>query len=127
MAKEKGFNAEHDVFLYLEEHSFDPVGKYVIVESKATGAPGLKDPANCKGKLCKMTTGERQMSEQWIEDRLTKAGITGTEAKDIMKSIKDNDGMVQRVYAQTNENGTVYNIIKSVGEEDVKMGGIWTP
>jgi hypothetical protein len=103
----------------------DAKGNYVIVESKATGGLKASDPSDCVMELCKMKTGERQMSKEWIKDRLEKI-VSEPELSQIVEGLDKNNGKVKRVYAQTDEAGTTYHEVVDVGSEgkDVKIGGV---
>ena len=103
----------------------DKAGNYVIVESKATGGTKMADPDGCVAKLCTMQTGERQMSEKWIKDRLDKLEIPQAEQDKILAGMKD--GSTKRIYAQTDANGTSYHEINEPTVGNVKIGGVWTP
>ena len=105
----------------------DANGRYFIVESKATGGLKKSDPEGCVDKLCKMATGERQMSTQWILDRLEKAVPDPVERQKIIQGLKNNDGTVTRLYAQTDAKGTSYSVINHVDQNNVSIGKKWKP
>ena len=86
----------------------------------------MSDPEGCVAKLCTMKTGERQMSRKWIEDRLQKMVPDKDERQKIIDGL--DDGSVTRVYAQTDANGTIYNVInENKADKTVTIGGTWTP
>jgi hypothetical protein len=99
-------------------------GKYVIVESKATGGTKKADPVDCVGKLCNTEDG-RQMSDVWIKNRLLKIVPDPTERAKILADLEKNE--VTKVYAQTDGNGTSYHVIDNNGGKDVVIGDPWTP
>ncbi len=99
-------------------------GKYVIVESKATGGTKVSDPEGCVAKLCKTDDG-RQMSDEWIEKRLEKIVPDKAEREKILQALEDEE--VTKVYAQREGKGTSYHVIKDNGSDDVTIGGTWTP
>lgn len=105
----------------------DKNGNYVIVESKATGGTKKSDPDGCVAKLCTMKTGERQMSDQWIDDRLDAIVTDPVERQIIRDNLTKKNGVVTRVYAQTDEHGTQYNVIDRVNPTEVKIGKGWKP
>ncbi|MRW90360.1 hypothetical protein GJ699_10215 [Duganella sp. FT80W] len=101
-------------------------GKYVIVESKATGGTKNADPAGCVAKLCQTDDG-RQMSDDWIKARLQKIVPDPVERAQILDDLKN--GKVTKVYAQTDGAGTSYHVIDNVANnsKEVTIGGSWTP
>jgi hypothetical protein len=74
-----------------------------------------------------MATGERQMSTQWILDRLEKAVPDPVERQKIIQGLKNNDGTVTRLYAQTDAKGTSYSVINHVDQNNVSIGKKWKP
>jgi hypothetical protein len=105
----------------------DKKGNYVIVESKATGGKKMSDPEGCVAKLCTMQTGERQMSDKWIDERLDALVTDPVERQIIRNNLTRNNGVVSRVYAQTDGHGTQYNVIDRVNANEVKIGKTWEP
>lgn len=107
----------------------DADGNYVIVESKATGGKSNTDPSECVAKLCMMKTGERQMSDKWIKDRLDKMVPDPQERQKVLDALNDNK--VTKVYAQADgqseTSGIIYNVIDKKGNTDVVIGDPWTP
>jgi Pretoxin HINT domain len=110
----------------------DKNGKYVIVESKTTGAEGPKDLCGKTDKLCTLTGGERQMSNAWISERIK--GLPDPDRTLIENQMKD--GTLTRVYARTDGNGnTTYNTIgskdptknKDPGDITAEIGSVWIP
>lgn len=99
-------------------------GKYVIVESKATGGAKKSDPSDCVVKLCKTNDG-RQMSNEWIEARLDKIVTDPVERAKILQDLQSNK--VTKVYAQTDGAGTSYHVINNNGSKDVLIGDPWIP
>jgi hypothetical protein len=102
-------------------------GDWVIIESKGTGALKKSDPEGCKGGMCKMVGGERQMSDVWIDERLGKI-LNPTELAEY-KTAKA-AGKVKKVYAITDAKGvtTTHSIIDiRPGDKDVKVGSPWDP
>jgi hypothetical protein len=102
-------------------------GEWVILESKGFGAMKKSDPTGCKGGLCKMVDGERQMSDKWINDRLSKI-LSDEELVEYKAAVKANK--VKKVYAYTDGGGKTRMFeIENVGNEgiDVKVGGAWNP
>lgn len=100
-------------------------GDWVIIESKASGAVKKSDPTGCKGGMCKMVGGERQMSDVWIEARLDKI-LNATERAeyDAAKKAKK----VKKVYAYTDGKGqTKTYSIDEITSTDVKVGSPWDP
>lgn len=104
----------------------DKDGNYLIVESKATGGTKMGDPEDCVGSLC-MTKDGRQMSDQWINNRLEKAVPDKAERDKLMVAMSQNK--VKRIYAQTDKDGTIYNEILGVAGDDkaVIIGKEWKP
>ena len=105
----------------------DANGRYFIVESKATGGTKKADPDGCVDKLCIMVTGERQMSKKWIIARLEKAVPDAVERQKIIDGLENQDGSVTRLYAQTDANGTSYNVINELEPDKVTIGKKWKP
>lgn len=103
----------------------DKNGNYIIIESKATGGTKKADPEGCVDRLCTLSGGERQMSNQWIRERIDKLVTDPVEAKIIRDSLAL--GKVKRVYAVTDEKGTSYNEITSSGDTDARIGKTWKP
>jgi hypothetical protein len=113
----------------------DKNGKYVIVESKTTGAEGPKDLCGKTDKLCTLAGGERQMSNKWIVDRINSdKNLSPAEKADIIKGISNGD--TTRVYARTDGTGnTTYNTVGSkdpanngkLGDTTAEIGGVWIP
>ena len=75
-------------------------GKIYIVESKTTGVS-----EGCKaGSLCNTKSG-KQMSRDWVENRLDAAGVSSAEKSKILKGLAKNDGSIVRLYSGTNAKG----------------------
>ncbi len=75
-------------------------GKIYIVESKTTGVS-----EGCKaGSLCNTKSG-KQMSRDWIKERLDAAGVSKADQKKVLSGLKSNDGSVVRLYSGTNAKG----------------------
>lgn len=100
-------------------------GDWVIIESKASGAVKKSDPTGCKGGMCKMVGGERQMSDDWIEPRLSKI-LSDAELAEYDAAKRA--GKVKKVYAYTDGKGVTktYDVI-DIGSDDVKVGKPWDP
>ena len=109
-------------------------GKWVIVESKTTGSTNVRDPCDTTGSLCTLTGGERQMSDQWIIERVnSNPNLTQAEKTDIINGL--GTGNTSRVLAKTDGDGnTTFNEILPTTDAagvpsttDVRVGGTWTP
>lgn len=107
-------------------------GKYVIVESKAHGGEDRLGNKDTKGKMPLMKTGERQMSNDWIDKNL-EAMLPGPANKakrdEIRAGIADEStGTVTKVYVWTDKNGNAeYRKIKNVGDDDVSVSTVGWP
>lgn len=102
-------------------------GEWVILESKGFGAVKKSDPTGCKGGLCKMVEGERQMSDEWINARLGKI-LSDTEIAEYRAAQKA--GKVKKVYAYTDGSGQtkMFDIVDvGKGGRDVEVGKQWIP
>lgn len=102
-------------------------GDWVIIESKVSGAVKKSDPTGCKGGLCTMVEGERQMSDKWIEERLKKILSPAERAEYDAAKLA---GKVKKAYAYTDGNGVTktYSVVDiRPGNTDVKVGKAWDP
>ncbi len=120
---------------------FKKDGKYVIVESKATGGEKNGVPDNTVEKLTGTKKNGRQLSDAWIDNHLEnmvrKGEISSTEKDAIMGGLKS--GSTKRVYVQTDANGTSYHEVRggdkngnngkpgTLGKEARVMGTTWKP
>ncbi|MDY0977221.1 polymorphic toxin-type HINT domain-containing protein [Massilia sp. CFBP9012] len=103
----------------------DKNGNYVIIESKATGGTKKADPEGCVDRLCTVKSGARQMSNEWLQDRIDGLIDDPAEAQKIKNLVAAN--RVKKVYALTDEKGTSYNEITNNGNRDVEIGKKWNP
>lgn len=162
-AKEKGFRAELEVAALLDANGYKPVGgtfdikrypdvdsgfaawdgqtgidgiyknakgEYVIIESKGKGTAVKDDPSGCVDKLCNTNDG-RQLSLDWTVARLEKLIPDPVERARVERGLRN--GTVKRVYAQTDENGTVFHEVATPtgaggpNTRDAVIGGEWKP
>jgi hypothetical protein len=105
LVTEKGWNKqmlEHNGKSGIDSVYQDPkTGKIYIVESKASG---VKE--GCKaGSLCTVNDGSKQMSRDWIKDRLDAAGVSEAEKLKVINGLAKKDGSVVRLYSGTNAKG----------------------
>jgi RHS repeat-associated protein len=119
----KGSNGIDGVF----ERTNPATGKkeYVIVESKSTGGEKPSDPCGTVDRLCLLKSGERQMSDAWVNARIDDIAGSKSQADQIKQAIKE--GRTTKIYASSDENGTIFNKIDHVSATDVKIGAAWTP
>jgi hypothetical protein len=94
--------------------------EYIVAESKTTGDPKRGEPSGTKGALDTMTTGERQLSDQWINDRLDSSGLSAVEVKEIKAAMAA--GKLRKVYALTDQRGTRFFDVTNVSSTDVTIG-----
>ena len=88
--------------------------EYWVGESKTTGDPNAKAPTG-KGALKPMETGELQLSDKWISERLDRSGLSDLEVKEIRAAMAE--GRLKKFYAQTDSNGTrLYEVNNPKGE-----------
>lgn len=111
----------------------DKSGNYVIVESKATGGVKPTDPCGTKGDLCTVKSGERQMSDVWLRQRINELTAPPLAQADLDKlkveAMKD-PMTLQKVLARTDKEGnTSFHQINNKGMTgtDVVIGNVWTP
>ncbi len=108
----------------------DPVQyEYVVVETKAS-------VNGSAGDLATLTNGERQMSEEWLRDRLGKFFPNGSGGSDL-EALTDqlDEGNIRLVKADvTNVNvgesgsGSIkFEEINLVGRKEVTLGNNWNP
>jgi len=137
--KEKGFRAEWEIAKDLQAKGYKPVGntmtfqgnpqtayaswngqtgidaiyekdgKYYIIESKATGGKKSSDPDDCKLGLCKVVSGDLQMSRAWIDGRLEKMVPNKAERDKIIAQLDSGDAKL--IYAQRDAQGSSYHHI----------------
>jgi hypothetical protein len=105
----------------------NPNGKYVLIESKATGGTSKSDPEGCVDRLCKLKNDDRQMSKKYILERLQATVSDPVERQKIIDGLEKDDGSVTRVYAQIDARGPIYNVITETAEDGVKIGKKWNP
>lgn len=109
----------------------DQNGNFVIVESKATGGVKPNDPCGTKGDLCTVKSGERQMSDVWLRQRineLTAPPLAQADLKKLQDEAKKDPMTVQKVLSRTDKDGdTSFHQINNKGKEDVVIGNVWTP
>mgnify|MGYP000205632094 FL=1 len=107
-------------------------GKWVIVESKATGGVNPSDPSGCVAGLCNTQGSGRQMSRDWITQRIDKDSSLTPAQKQSIKGGLEN-GNTQRVYAQSDDaSGTKFFTINDKLDSDgnkipteAVVGNLW--
>ena len=102
-------------------------GEYIIIESKAKGGEVKDDVVGCVDKLCKVKSGDRQLSEKWTLDRLEKLVPNKAERDKIILGLST--GKTKRIYAQTDGGKTVFNEVDTPSGDttDAVIGKVWTP
>jgi len=103
----------------------DADGNYIIIESKAMDGEKPGDPEGCKAKLCMTKNSGRQLSKNWVNERLKDLVDDPDELAKIKAAMKD--GKVQRIYAQTDHKGTTYHHVVDLSNNDVELGKEWKP
>jgi len=100
--------------------------EYWVGESKTEtvyeqGKPRT-DPRGTVGKLKRVTSGERQLSDEWLEPRLDNFGLSATELRELKTAFKN--GKVKKFYSFTDAHGTrffeVHNVPGSRTEVTIK-------
>ncbi len=81
----------------------------------------------CVDKLCKVTNGDRQLSEKWTFERLEKLVPDKGERGKIIAGLAS--GKTKRIYAQTDGGKTVFNEVDTPNGDrtNAVIGKVWTP
>lgn len=103
----------------------DADGNYYIIESKAMGGKKPDDPQDCVAKLCMTKNSGRQLSDDWLKDRLESLVDDPEELAKIKAALAQ--GKVKKIYAQTDGAGTTYHHVVDLLPSDVKLGVQWFP
>jgi hypothetical protein len=114
---------------------------YALVESKTSG--DVRGEPSGVGKLETMTTGrgERQMSNDWIDNRLDAKGLPKQDVANIRAGMQKPGTIVEvpqagggvkrvrvrKIYSQTDPSGTRMNEISNVSDTEVKIGKSFDP
>jgi hypothetical protein len=91
--------------------------EYWVVESKTTGVADPKAPTG-KGELKETLSGD-QMSQDWVEGNLDKAGLSPADRAKLEADLKA--GKVKKVYAQTDSTGTHFYELIDDGASKVRI------
>ena len=103
----------------------DADGNYIIIESKAMDGEKPGDPEGCKAKLCMTKNSGRQLSKNWVNERLKDLVDDPDELAKIQAAMKE--GKVKKIYAQTDHKGTTYHEVVDLFDYDVELGKEWRP
>ena len=103
----------------------DADGNYIIIESKAMDGEKPGDPEGCKAKLCMTKNSGRQLSKDWVNERLKDLIDDPDELAKINAAMES--GKVKRIYAQTDHKGTTYHEVVDLFDYDVELGKEWKP